>query len=155
MTREDWHAHIESVPLTPNQRGRAHAEMIRLGVVDRGERLAIASALLDLDALDSFTSLTQGQAGKLVNILMHTRDRAGLLRTAAASGRDSSHHDHGSGADVGPGAAGTGSSGTAKPVTLAQAVRELALAAMIVWGRVKTGTQHAGAPSPPATSADT
>jgi hypothetical protein len=90
MTRDDWYAYAESVPLTPNQRGAIMHECDRLGVADRTERLAMLAGLLGLDMLSSTADLTLSQAGQLVRILSDTRDRAELpeVATAAETGDD-------------------------------------------------------------------
>lgn len=84
MTREEWAAVLDSAPITVNQRGRILGECDRLGLADRGERLAVLAALLGLEALGSTADLTMGQAGKLVNILQRTADRSGLPAAADA-----------------------------------------------------------------------
>ena len=78
MNREAWYAYIESSPATPNQVGRIMRECDRLALVDRTERLAVCAVLLGLDDLGSTKELSQGKAGRLVNILLHTASRAEL-----------------------------------------------------------------------------
>lgn len=75
MTREEWCAYAESVPLTPDQRGAILGHCERLGLTDRAERLAVFAELLGLDDLATTADLTLGQAGRLVNLLQRTRDR--------------------------------------------------------------------------------
>lgn len=81
MSLADWHACIESAPLTDNQLGRIMAEWARLGLAaddDRAERLSITAALAGVDNLGSTLELTQGQAGRVVRALSETRHRDDL-----------------------------------------------------------------------------
>jgi hypothetical protein len=75
MRLADWHAHLESAPLTANQLGAIHREATRLGLHDRTERLAVIAALAGLDGLGSTRDLTQGQAGQAVRVLSELPER--------------------------------------------------------------------------------
>jgi hypothetical protein len=100
VNRADWHAHIESVPLTPAQRGRIMAECARLGLAGRAERLAVLARLLGLDGLGSTADLTQGQAGRLVSLFQRIRDRSGLPEITAAAGGGQGDGEHQDGEPV-------------------------------------------------------
>ena len=126
MTRDDWYAYAESTPLTPDQRGAILGHCDRLGLTYRPERLAVLAELLELDELESTADLTLGQAGRLVNLLQRTRDRAELPDPAAAADDDDDGQDDEP--DAGAGA-------VAKPVTLADALGKLALALWLIFGR--------------------
>jgi hypothetical protein len=78
VTRDEYLAVLDSEPATLAQRGAVMGECDRLGLADRGERLAILAVLLGLDALGSTRDLTMGQAGKIVRALRLARDRAEL-----------------------------------------------------------------------------
>lgn len=85
MTRDEWAAYAEQAPATRNQVGAAHGEFKRLGFRDpwdRAERLDLAADLLGLDGLDSFNSLTRGDAGMLVAILQNAPDAASIRQRA-------------------------------------------------------------------------
>lgn len=69
---------LATEPATADQRGAVMGEFERLGIVDRGERLALAAELLGLDALGSTKELMMGDAGRLVGLLRRTRDRGEL-----------------------------------------------------------------------------
>lgn len=84
MTREEWNHVLDTHPATATQVGAIVGEFRRLGVADRGERLALSAALLGLGDLGSTTELVMGQAGQLVATLRHIRDRAELAEVAAA-----------------------------------------------------------------------
>jgi hypothetical protein len=77
MTREQWNTWAESVDLTDDQLGRIMAEWERLGLAgdeDRAERLTLTAAIALVDGLDSTHALTLGQAGRVINRLMHCDD---------------------------------------------------------------------------------
>src|SRR5947209_843596 len=77
---------VAVAPATANQVGALHREFARLGYrrADRGERLAMAAALLNLETLASLRHLRQGQAGKLLHVLLTVSDRAELVAPAPA-----------------------------------------------------------------------
>lgn len=129
MTRDEYLAMLESDPVTPGQRGAIMRECDRLGLTDRAERLAILAELLDLDALGSTGELTMGQAGKLVNVLQNTRDRADLPEIAEAG--DVGGQDHG---DAG------GGDGDGEFISVAEAIGQIMLMiAVAVHGRDAAG----------------
>ena len=77
MNRDQWHAYIESTPLTENQLGRIMREFHRLGLDgndQRTQRLAVTAALAGLAELASTSHLTEGQAGRVVRALIEARD---------------------------------------------------------------------------------
>ena len=84
MSRAEWNAVLDSAPLTANQRGAIMRESLRLGLDDRAERLAVFAVLLGNGELGSTGDLTQGEAGRIIRVLMGAGDRAELLRLAAA-----------------------------------------------------------------------
>jgi hypothetical protein len=92
MTRDEWNAYAESVPLTRDQRGAIMREAERLRLADpadRAERLAIFAELLGVDELGSTADLTLGQAGRLVAMLRDVGDRSELPDvTTRADGED-------------------------------------------------------------------
>ena len=85
MNREEYLEMLATEPATPNQRGAIMGEFARLGVADRGERLAACAALLGLGELGSTADLLMGEAGRLVNLLQRLRDRAELLAVVSAA----------------------------------------------------------------------
>lgn len=119
MTRDEWNSHAETAPLTPDQRGAILGHCDRLGLADRCERLAVLAELLGLDNLESTADLTLGQAGRLVNLLQHTRDRGELLELAAAAAHDGQ---------------GDATAAAVKPVTLADALGQITLALWQIFG---------------------
>jgi hypothetical protein len=78
VNRDDYLAMLATEPATGTQVGAVIGEFERLGVVDRGERLAITAELLGLEHVSSTTDLVMGDAGRLVAMLRRTRDRAEL-----------------------------------------------------------------------------
>jgi hypothetical protein len=82
VNRDEYAEMLATVPATRNQVGRAHAEMKRLGIANRAERLDLAASLLGLGELDSFNSLTRGSAGRLVAILQNAPDAASIRKAA-------------------------------------------------------------------------
>ena len=85
MNRDEYLEMLATEPATPNQRGAIMGEFARLGVTDRGERLAACAALLGLGELGSTADLVMGEAGRLVNLLQRLRDRAELLAVVSAA----------------------------------------------------------------------
>jgi len=116
VTRDEWNAYAASVPLTPPQRGAILGHCARLGLVDRRERLAVLAELLNYDGLESTADLTLGDAGRLVNILEHTHDRAELPDVGQLDG-DGQDGEH----DAGTTAANAGG------VSLADALMQIAV----------------------------
>ena len=78
MELADWKRKVAAEPLTRDQRGAIMGEFERLGIRDRGERLAICAELLDLDELGSTRDLVMGDAGRLVAMLRQARHRREL-----------------------------------------------------------------------------
>lgn len=85
MNLDEWHAVLESEPLTGSQLGAILGEFRRLGLdgdADRAERLAVTAALAGLAELDSTRSLTMGEAGQAFAALRRCEDRSDLPETA-------------------------------------------------------------------------
>jgi hypothetical protein len=150
VNRDEYLILLATAPATPAQIGVIISEFDRLGITDRGERLAISAALLELDGLGSTCDLVMGQAGALVRILRDTPDRASLPDVATAAGNGSQHQ----GANLSRGAPGdqTGADSqnnrsAGSRVTVAAAIRDLIVAAVIIFGRVPPA-------EPPAASAE-
>jgi hypothetical protein len=78
VTRDEYLEVLATEAATPTQVGAIIAEFRRLGVVDRGERLAISAALLGLGDLGSTSDLVMGDAGRLLSLMRHVRDRGEL-----------------------------------------------------------------------------
>lgn len=94
MTRDEYLYVLATEPATTTQVGAVIAEFDRLGVTDRTERLAITAALLDLEDLGSTTDLVMGDAGRLVAMLRHTRDRAELPDVTPAADDEDQADEH-------------------------------------------------------------
>ena len=92
------HAVLATEPATQMQVGAIHGQFRRLGYghADRDRRLAACAALLGLDALDTTTTLTMGDAGRAVRILQSFADRAEMdaaLREHQDAGRPATFAD--------------------------------------------------------------
>jgi hypothetical protein len=116
VNRDEWNAVLATESATANQLGAIMGEFARLGISDRAERLAVCAALLDLDELDTSADLTMGDAGRLLNVLQHTADRAELPDVTALDGDGSDDERTGAGTRAG-----------SKPVTIADLIGQLAL----------------------------
>jgi hypothetical protein len=97
MNRDEYLHVLATEPATTAQVGAVIGEFDRLGVVDRAERLAISAELLGLEELGSTTDLVMGDAGRLVNLLRSTRNRAALPDVAAAAVDEDQGDEHGGG----------------------------------------------------------
>jgi hypothetical protein len=78
---------LKTQPATRMQVGAVQGEFRRLGLhrqCDRGLRLAIATALLEIPAIRSLNDLRMGEAGQLLRMLRELGDQA-ELRAAATS----------------------------------------------------------------------
>lgn len=131
MTREEWNAYAESVPLTPDQRGAILGHCDRLGLTDRGERLTVLAAVLDLDELESTAGLTLGQAGRLVNLLQHTSGRADLPDVTAAAVGDGQDDEH----------AGDGQDGTER-ITWPEAITRISVMVYVAYREKENAGKH-------------
>ena len=81
---------LETTWATQPQVGAILGEFRRMRIRRRDERLLICATLLDLDGLGSTWHLTMGQAGKLVQILRATHDRAELDQRVEAANQERS-----------------------------------------------------------------
>lgn len=90
MTRDEYLEVLATEPLTPCQRGAVMGECRRLGLDDRGERLAVLAAVLGLGELGSTGDLTMGEAGLALSTLQRADSRADLPAASSASERDAS-----------------------------------------------------------------
>ena len=79
---------LETTWATQPQVGAILGEFRRMRIRQRDERLLICATLLDLDGLGSTWDLTMGQAGKLVQILRATHDRAELDQRVEAANQE-------------------------------------------------------------------
>jgi hypothetical protein len=78
VSRDEWNHVLDTAPATPSQRGAVMRECDRLGLTDRGARLAVCADLLDVDEVRSTGDLTMGQAGQLLRYLSACPDRSEL-----------------------------------------------------------------------------
>lgn len=136
MNLDDWRAALDERPVTAHQRGAIMRECGRLGLRDRGERLAVLAALIGLEELNSTADLTQGQGGKVVGILQRIRDRSELPGRDAADEVDKDQADERGGLGDAP-AAGVGG------MTLAEALCRVAVLILLYSdGQKETGATN-------------